>query len=566
MRLREVFRKLETRHPEGMSGAELQVANEDLLPTAPEKRTWDWSSFVSFWIADGFNLNTFTMSATLLTQGLTWWQAFICVVVGYTLVGPFVVLNARPGAVFHIKFPAVARTSFGIFGSYWPIINRTGMACIWSGVQAWLGGECVHVFLRALWPSIDNIHNIMSPASQTTSAYILCFVMYWILMLPTIWVPLHKLHYLFKIKSIVAPAVGFALFGWSIQRGGTGAVFSRPSTMSGSTLAWTMLRGIAVAFNNLFPLIINSPDFASPAKTPRAAIWPQLITLPVVFAVTSLMGIVIGASAEVQFGEQMWDIVQIMDRMLDDMHASTRAGLAFISLGFVYVQLLTNVAANSVSAGCDLTALCPRYVNIRRGGYFSALVAIVMCPWLLYTSSSSFTQYLSGFSVFLACIAGPMMADYWLIRRGHFRIADLYSLQPSGWYWYTWGINWRAYVAYFVGFGINLPGFINFINSSIYVSNGWKHVFDLAWITGTGSSACTYVLCCWLFPPPGMYRRFEEVDESDFLATFQGAYNFGHDGEAYEGWMQRDGPPESEADKGISIEKPVVSNETFVYD
>ena len=63
-----------------------------------------------------------------------------------------------------------------------------------------------------------------------------------------------------------------------------------------------------------------------------------------------------------------------------------------------------------------------------------------------------------------------------------------------------------------------------------------------------------------------MYRRFEEVDESDFLATFQGAYNFGHDGEAYEGWMQRDGPPESEADKGISIEKLVVSNETFVYD
>lgn len=327
-----------------------------------------------------------------------------------------------------------------------------------------------------------------------------------------------------------------------------------------------MIRGIAVAFNNLFLLIINSPDFSSPAKTPRAAILPQLITLPVVFSVTSLMGIVIGASAESQFGEQMWDIVQIMNRMLDDMHTSTRAGLAFISLGFVYVQLLTNVAANSVSAGCDLTALCPRYVNIRRGGYFSALVAIVMCPWLLYTSSSSFTEYLSGFSVFLACIAGPMMANYWLVRRGHLRIADLYSLQPNGWYWYTWGINWRAYLAYFVGFGINLPGFINFVNSSISVSDGWKHVFDLAWITGTAASAATYILCCWAFPPPGVYRCFEEVDESDFLSTFQGAYNFGHDGEAFEGWMQRNVSPASETDKDVSLEKPVVSNETFIYE
>lgn len=69
MRLRHVLKEIETRHPEGMSGAELQVANEDLLPMSPEKRTWGWISFVSFWIADGFNLNTFTMSATLLTGG-----------------------------------------------------------------------------------------------------------------------------------------------------------------------------------------------------------------------------------------------------------------------------------------------------------------------------------------------------------------------------------------------------------------------------------------------------------------------------------------------------------------
>jgi NCS1 family nucleobase:cation symporter-1 len=68
-------------------------------------------------------------------------HAFSCVIIGYTLVGPLLVLNARPGAVHGIMFPAVNRTTFGIFGSLWPILNRAGMACIWWGVQAWLGGE-----------------------------------------------------------------------------------------------------------------------------------------------------------------------------------------------------------------------------------------------------------------------------------------------------------------------------------------------------------------------------------------------------------------------------------------
>ena len=568
MNLKKVVQKLETDHPDGFSTAEMQVANEDLLPVAPEKRTWGHLNFVNFWIADGFNLNTFTMSSALVANGLSWWQAFVCVVIGYTLVAPYVVLNARPGAKFNIKFPAVCRTSFGIFGCYWPIINRAGMACIWSGVQAWMGGECVHVFLRAIWPSIDSIPNIMSPESQTTSAFILCYVIYWILMLPTIWVPLHQLRHMFTVKAIVGPAVGFALMGWSIQRGGTGTMFQRPSQMSGSELGWTMMKGIAVSFNNLFPLIINAPDFASPAKRPSAALWPQLITLPLVFAVTSLIGIVIAASAEVQFNEQIWDVVEIMNRMLDGSPShSTRAGLAFISAGLTYVQLLTNVAANSVSAGCDLTALCPRFINIRRGGYISALVAICMNPWLLYTSSSSFLNYLSAFSVLLSCIAGPMMADYFLVRRGHMNIADIYSLKKDGWYWYTLGINWRAYAGYFAGFAINAPGFISTVNTKVIVPVGLMHVYELAWITGTGVSALVYVICCYISPPPGMNRHFKEVDESDFKREFIGAFNYGAQGEAYESML--DPKPEYSEAKDLSpttTPKPEILTEDFKHE
>jgi NCS1 family nucleobase:cation symporter-1 len=66
-------------------------------------------------------------------------------------------------------------------------------------------------------------------------------------------------------------------------------------------------------------------------------------------------------------------------------------------LAFALAQLGVNIAANSVSAGNDLSALCPRYINIRRGGYIAALVGIVMCPWKVLESSNNFTSYLSRY-------------------------------------------------------------------------------------------------------------------------------------------------------------------------
>ena len=41
-----------------------------------------------------------------------------------------------------------------------------------------------------------------------------------------------------------------------------------------------------------------------------------------------------------------------------------------------------------------------------------------------------------------------MIADYWIVRRGHYRINDLYTAKKEGWYYYTYGINWRACAAY----------------------------------------------------------------------------------------------------------------------
>lgn len=98
------------------------------------------------WIADSFNINTYGLASflnfrtnvhtkyrwmivsSMVQSKLSWWQAWICVWIGYGVVAPFIVLNARPGAKFHVTFPVVARTSFGLYGSLWCTFNRGAMA------------------------------------------------------------------------------------------------------------------------------------------------------------------------------------------------------------------------------------------------------------------------------------------------------------------------------------------------------------------------------------------------------------------------------------------------------
>ena len=167
------------------------------------------------------------------------------------------------------------------------------------------------------------------------------------------------------------------------------------------------------------------------------------------------------------YGETIWSPLDLLSRFLDNGNSGTRAGVFFIALAFSLAQLGTNIAANSVSAGSDMTALLPRFINIRRGGLICAAVGLAMCPWNLLSSSNNFTTYLSAYSVFLSSIAGVLIGDYYFVRRGYLQVHDLYSGKRSGPYYYTLGVNWRAYTAYICGILINVVGFAGAVGRGV---------------------------------------------------------------------------------------------------
>ncbi|KAA6407649.1 MAG: uracil permease [Lasallia pustulata] len=504
--------KLAVSSEPGLSNAQLMLTNHDLKPVEPERRQWGAWNFVGFWIADSFNINTWMISSSMIVGGLSWWQSWLCVWFGYLIAAVFICLTGRIGATYHISFPVVSRASFGVWGSLWPVFNRAAMACIWYGVQAWIGGECVTIMIRAIWSNYENLPNGLPVSSGTNTRDFLSFFLFWLCSLPAIWFPVHKIRHLFTVKAYFVPVAGFVYFIWAIVKAhGIGPIIHQPNTIHGSDLAWAMVKGIMSSIANFATLIVNDPDFARFARKPRDALWSQLITIPVGFAVTSFIGIIVSSSSNVIYGQPIWNPLSLLSNFLIGASSGERFGVFVIATAFALAQLGTNIAANSVSAGTDMTALLPRYLNIRRGGYICAAVGLAMCPWNLLSSSNQFTVYLSAYSVFLSSIAGVILSDYYFVRKGFYQIKDLYSARKESPYYFWFGFHWRGYFAYIAGILINIVGFVGAIGRKVPI--GAQYIYDVNFFCGFIVASGSYYLLCRFFPIPATSDRWNEVGD-----------------------------------------------------
>ncbi|KAL3467981.1 permease for cytosine/purines, uracil, thiamine, allantoin-domain-containing protein [Aspergillus heterothallicus] len=506
------LKRLEVESMEGLTNKQLMLTNHDLQPVEPDRRRWRWYNFVAFWVADSLNINTWMISSSMIVDGLSWWQSWICVWIGYFLAACFVCLTGRIGAVYHISFPVVCRSSFGVWGSLWPVLNRTVMAIIWYGVQGFIGGQCVTLMIRAIWPSYNNIPNGIPESSGVTTRDFVSFFIFWLLSLPALWFPVHQLRHLFTAKSIYSPIAAIAFFAWSISRAnGLGPIVHQSHTAHGSALAWAVVKALMSCMGNFAALIMNDPDFSRFARKPKDALWAQLFTIPIGFGITSFIGIIASSSSAVIFGgDAIWNPLDLLGRFLEGASSAERFGIFVIALGFAVAQLGTNISANSVSAGTDMTALLPRYINIRRGSYICAAAGLAMCPWHLVSSSNQFTTYLSAYSIFLSAIAGVMICDYYMVRKGYLIVKDLYSDDKQSVYHFFHGFSWQAYASYLSGILINIVGFAGAVGRDVPV--GAQYIYNVNYLSGFIVSFSVYLILTRFFPPIATSDTWNEVN------------------------------------------------------
>jgi nucleobase:cation symporter-1, NCS1 family len=449
--------------------------NEDLAPASPERRHWGTYNYAALWVSMSVNILTYMLAASLIQGGMNWRQAAFTVFLGNTIVLIPMLLNSHPGAQYGVPFPVLARASFGVLGANVAAVLRALVACGWFGIQTWIGGEAINTLL-SLTPAWRGVPHGAA----------ICFMAFWLINLAVI---LRGIEYIRILQGISAPillGVGLLLLGWAYKAaGGFGPMLSAQSRFTNFP---DFVKFLIPALNGTVgfwaTLSLNIPDFTRFAKSQRQQAVGQALALPTTMTFYSLIGILVTSATVVIYGTAIWDPVQLLSRF----HSPVAVVISLVAI--LLATLNVNIGANVVSPANDFSNLWPRKISFRTGGVITCLMGIVLMPWKLLSSYSTFIfGWLGGYAAFLGPVAGIMICDYFVIRRRVLLTDDLYL--RGGAYEYSGGFNWRALIALFAGAGIALVGLVV---TSVRV------LYDYSWFVGFAVSFVTYYALMKLTP------------------------------------------------------------------
>lgn len=207
----------------------------------------------------------------------------------------------------------------------------------------------------------------------------------------------------------------------------------------------------------------------------------------------------------------------LIQKWLDtDYNAKSRAAAFFAGCGLVVCQLAINTIDNAFSFGMDFSGLIPSYVNIRRGSYIGLVISIALCPWQLLSSAATFISVLNAYSVFLGPLTGIMVCEYWVLRQRRVKLTDLYHPRKEGLYHYWYGINWRSFLSWVIGWAYLIPGFAHAVTPHVTVPRACTDLYYLAYPLGFTVSFLTHWALNTMAPPPGL----GVADDVDVYETF----------------------------------------------
>lgn len=216
-------------------------SNADMDPVPIERQTWTGWVFVMYWFSDLVTVSTWSGASSVVAAGLSATDAIVIVLLASLWNAVPTVFNGAIGATLHIPFPIAARAVFGLWLSYFAIASRSILACFWFGVNTAAGGLAVTQMIKAIWPSYGRLPNNLPASAGITTQGMISFFVFFVVQVPFIFIPMHKLRPMFLAKMIVMPPMAIAMVAWICVRADSNDFFDQPSSVSGSTKAWLWL-------------------------------------------------------------------------------------------------------------------------------------------------------------------------------------------------------------------------------------------------------------------------------------------------------------------------------------
>jgi len=465
--------------------------NEDLAPVSKSKRTWGTWNYAALWISMSLCIPTYMLASSLIGGGMNWWQAILTIFLGNSIVLIPMILNGHAGAKYGIPFPVFARASFGTAGANIPAMLRAIVACGWFGIQAWIGGFALYQMMVLWIPSLGTLPQIFPDSFGLQTGPAIFFFLFWLLNIWVAYLGVESIRKLLVFKAIFLPVAAIALLCWAIwASNGLGPILSEPSKFSNSSAFWKFFFPALTGMVGFWAtLSLNIPDFTRYAKSQKAQINGQAIGLAPSMTMFAFVGVVVTSATLIIYHETIWDPVVLAGRFSNKLLVS----IAMIAVAIS--TLATNIAANIVSPANDFANLAPKKISFKTGGLITGIIGLLIFPWKLVADPSGYIfTWLVGYSSLLGPVGGILIVDYYIIRKQHLNVSELYNV--NGNYSYAKGFNQKAIIALLLGILPNVPGFLVTIHviSANAVPVWVAHLYNYAWFVGFFVSGIIYVL------------------------------------------------------------------------
>ncbi len=456
--------------------------NEDLAPVPPEKRTWRAGHIASLWVGMAVCVPTYTLASERVAGGMSAWQALFVIALANLIVLLPLMANGHPGTRYGIPFPVLVRASFGVRGAQLPAVLRALVACGWFGIQCWFGGLGLWLTASAMVPSVSLPEYAFLGADIAPLCW---FFVFWAINVFFIWRGMESIKWLETLSAPFLLLCGAGLLVWAVSEGGgIGTLMSQPATKPLSdTFAVALTSGVSFWAT----LALNIPDFSRYARSQRDQVIGQAVAMPTTMTLFAFIGVVTTAATVIVYGSALTYPDQLVTRFENPLVI----GLSMF--GLAVATLSTNIAANVVSPANDFANLAPAHISYKTGGYITAIIGVLICPWLILQSAGNYIfVWLVGYGVLLGPIGAIMIVDYFILRRRELIVDDLY--RRGGAYEYRDGVNWRAMAAFALGVAPCLPGFIVAASGAApsSVPSIFNHLYTWAWFVSSGVSGLAY--------------------------------------------------------------------------
>ena len=193
-------------------------------------------------------------------------------------------------------------------------------------------------------------------------------------------------------------------------------------------------------------VIINFGDFARFSKSEKSMRRGNFYGLPVSLAFFTFLSLFTTAGAYIVLqggeGEPLTNPAQIVG-LVGNVFLTIIAAITF-----VVATIGINLVANFIPPAYDLSNLAPQRISFKTGGYLTAALGFIVGGlWVATISQIGLPMFVDTLGAILAPLYGVLVADYYIVQRRSVKVADLFSMDEAGRYYYQRGWNIRALIA-----------------------------------------------------------------------------------------------------------------------